>query len=321
MSRSGLLVWILCAGCAATPPAAAPAPPAAPAPSEWVSTLDRGHALVGKVWDVRQSKLVEPAPFFQELARARFVLLGERHDNPDHHRLQARALQALIDAKRTPTVVFEMLEVESQPEIDRYRTEPTATSAGFGAALRWEKSSWPPFAEYQPIFDVAFAAGLRIAAGNLAHASARALVKQGPAALPDAKRQELRLDQAFPPHLEAPLLDELRASHCGHLPEHLLGPMALAQHARDAQMARALLDAGENGAVLIAGSGHARLDRGVPYYVALEAPGATVASVALVEVQHERTDAAAYAESAGPFHYLWFTPRLTDEDPCAAFKK
>lgn len=321
MSRLGFLAWALCCSCAVTPQAAAPAPPVTPTKSEWTTQLDREHTLVGKVWDVRQSKLVEPASCFAELAKARFVLLGERHDNPDHHRLQARALQALVDAKRKPAVVFEMLEVERQPDIDRYRAEATATSAGFGAALQWEKSSWPPFAEYQAIFDVAFAAGLRITAGNLAHTAARALVKQGPGALPDAKRQELRLDQAFPPQLEAPLIEELRASHCGHLPEQLLGPMALAQHARDAQMARALLDAGENGAVLIAGSGHARLDRGVPYYLALEAPNATVASVALVEVQHERTDAPAYAESAGPFHYLWFTPRLTDEDPCAAFKK
>jgi uncharacterized iron-regulated protein len=98
--------------------------------------------------------------------------------------------------------------------------------------------------------------------------------------------------------------------------------MALAQHGRDAQMARVLVGAGPEGAVLIAGSGHARLDRGVPYYLALEAPGAPVLSIAFVEVASGKTDPGSYADArAGAYHYLWFTPRVTDEDPCAAFQK
>ncbi|MGZ9157183.1 MAG: ChaN family lipoprotein [Candidatus Binatia bacterium] len=32
------------------------------------------------------------------LARAEFVLLGEKHDNPDHHWLQAEVLRGLIAA-------------------------------------------------------------------------------------------------------------------------------------------------------------------------------------------------------------------------------
>jgi uncharacterized iron-regulated protein len=323
-----LLALSLSAGCAANPSPPAPPPAAAPPTAakpaangaEWLSTLDREHPLVGKVWSARQGGLVEDAVLYRDLAQARFVLLGERHDNPDHHRLQARALKELLRAGRRPAVVFEMLEVENQPVIDRYRAQPSPTAAGFGDAIGWNKSSWPPFIEYQPIFDVVFTARLRIVAGNLARASVRSLVKQGPSALPEAQRRELRLDEPFPAELEAPLIEELRASHCGHLPEQLLAPMALAQHARDAQMARALLGAEEQPAVLVAGSGHARLDRGVPYYLGLEAPGAHVVSLAIIEVEHEQTDPRGYL-GAAPFHYLWFTPRASDEDPCAAFRK
>jgi uncharacterized iron-regulated protein len=256
------------------------------------------------------------------MAQARFLLLGERHDNPDHHQLQARALSAVVRTGRRPAVVLEMLETGIQEVVDRYRASPHATSAGFGAAVGWQETSWPRYVEYQPIFDVAFGAGLRLVAGNLPHESARALVKQGPSALPEAKRQELRLDQAFPAELDAPLIEELRASHCGHLPETLLAPMALAQHARDAQMARALLGAPTEKAVLIAGTGHVRRDRGVPRYLALDAPDAPVVSVALVEVPAGQTDPASYVGRAAPppYDYLWFTPRLTDEDPCVAFK-
>jgi uncharacterized iron-regulated protein len=296
--------------------------PAAKA-SEWLSTLDRDHPLVGKVWSVQQGGLVDQAALYRDLAQARFVLLGERHDNPDHHRLQARVVKELLRAGRRPAVVLEMLDIENQLAIDRYLAQPTATAAGFGDAVGWSKSNWPPFTEYQPIFEVAFTARLRIQAGNLPHASVRSLVKQGPSALPEAQRRELRLEEPFPAELQAPLIEELRASHCGHLPEPLLAPMALAQHARDAQMARVLLSAEEQPAVLIAGSGHTRLDRGVPYYLGLDAPGARIASLAMVEVEKDQTDPRGYYQAAAlaPFHYLWFTPRVSDEDPCAAFRK
>ncbi|HXK20363.1 MAG TPA: ChaN family lipoprotein [Polyangiaceae bacterium] len=287
----------------------------------WLTTLDRDSVLVGKIWDVKAGAFVEPRAMLEHLAKARFILLGERHDNPDHHRLQGRVLGELVKAGRRPALVLEMLEVEQQPLVEQYSARGDASAAGFGAALSWEKTSWPPFKEYQPIFEAAFAAKLPIFAGNVAQADAKALVRQGTSALSAERVKELRLEPAFPAPLEATLVDELRASHCGQLPENLLGPMALAQHARDAQMAKVLADAGaQNGAVLISGGGHARLDRGVPYYLAFDAPGARVMSVSLREVRHGDVDPTSYAGEEGPFDYVWFTPRGSDEDPCAAFK-
>jgi uncharacterized iron-regulated protein len=304
------------------PPATAPPAAVAPAPSAaaWLTAVDRDNALVGKVWDVKANAFVAPSVLLPRLAAAHFVLLGERHDNPDHHRLQGRVVESLVSAGRRPAIVLEMLEVAQQAAIDEYVARADATAAGFGAALGWEKTSWPPFKDYQPIFDAAFAGKLPIVAGNVAQADAKALVKQGVAALPPERVQELRLAHAFPAPLEATLVEELRASHCGQLPENLLGPMALAQHARDAQMAKALVRAGaKDGAVLIAGGGHARLDRAVPYYLALDAPGASIASLVFREVQHAETEPKSYLADEGPFDYVWFTPRGTDEDPCAAF--
>ena len=309
---------------AAVEPAPVPGAPVAPEPakSEWLTTLDREHALVGKLWDVKAAAFVEPSLLIPQLASAKFVLLGERHDNPDHHRLQGAVLAELVKAGRRPAVVFEMLEIEQQRAIDEYLARSDASAAGFGAALEWQKTSWPPYSEYQPVFEAAFAGKLPIVAGNLAQGDAKALVKQGISALPGARVKALRLERAFPAALEAPLLDELRASHCGQLPDKLLPAMALAQHARDAQMAQVMVKAAAtDGAVLIAGGGHAQLERGVPYYLAFDAPGASIKSLLFREVRHGDTDPKHYATDEGRFDYLWFTPRATDEDPCAAFKK
>jgi uncharacterized iron-regulated protein len=307
--------------CASGTPAPPPQTPVTPAASRtWLTTLDRGHPLVGKIWDVQARAFVERNALIERLVRSRFVLLGERHDNPDHHRLQAELLQGMVERGRRPRVVFEMLELEQQGAVDEYWARPAATAAGFGAALRWQETSWPPFSDYQPIFEVARTAKLPVAAGNIAHDAARALVKQGLSALPGERVQELRLDRPFPEALGAALAEELRASHCGHLPEHLIEPMALAQHARDAQMASVMLGSGAaDGAVLIAGAGHVRRDRGVPYYLALGAADASVTSIALQEVAHELLEPGAYGAERAAFDYVWFTPRGSDEDPCAAF--
>ncbi len=269
----------------------------------------------------------------ERLAAAHFVLLGEKHDNPDHHRLQARLLQSLVRAGRRPALVLEMLEVEQQGAVDAFLGAPGAppSATGFGEAVGWAESGWPPLSEYAPVLEVALAAKLPIVAGNFARDEARALVKEGLSALPAQRVSKLRLDLALPEPLESALASELRDSHCGHLPERLIAPMALAQRARDAQMAAVMVQVGSlaaapsassaAGAVLIAGAGHARRDRGVPYYLALDAPGAPLVSLALLEVQGAASEPSAYLDAPESFDYVWFTPRHSDEDPCAAFTK
>jgi uncharacterized iron-regulated protein len=110
----------------------------------WLSKLDADNALVGKIWDVKAAGFVEARAVMARLAAARFVLLGERHDNPDHHRLQARVVEQLRAAGRRPALVFEMLEVSQQAAVDEYLKRPDASAAGFGVALGWERTSWPP---------------------------------------------------------------------------------------------------------------------------------------------------------------------------------
>jgi uncharacterized iron-regulated protein len=291
--------------------------------ASWQSSFDRDHPLAGRIWDCRHRTYVDADAVWQRAEGARVVLLGEKHDNPDHHRLQAAALAAVVAGARRPAVAFEMFDNDRQAAIDQYRTRASAPASGLGEAAGWA-AGWPPFATYLPIFAVAFQDRLPIVAANLPQARAHAIVHAGVSALgSDAAR--LGLDRPFPAALETSLEDELRASHCGALPDAMLGPMAVAQHARDAQMARSLVDSDKGqGAVLIAGAGHVRLDRGVPYYLRQHDPTPSMLSVAFVEVVRGEDDPRAYAKVFGaadlPFDFVWFTPASSDADPCAELK-
>jgi uncharacterized iron-regulated protein len=119
---------------------------------------------------------------------------------------------------------------------------------------------------------------------------------------------------------------EMADSHCGHLPETMMEPMVLAQRARDAHLAERLrtTDRGD-GAILIAGAGHVRADRGVPTHLTKQSPDRKVRTVGFIEVSPETREpqdyAAAYGAKRLPFDYVWFTPAAQREDPCAAFRK
>ena len=101
--------------------------------------------------------------------------------------------------------------------------------------------------------------------------------------------------------------------------------MTRAQRARDAIMADVMLRHRATGAVLIAGAGHVRRDIAAPLYLRARAPGASIASVALTEVQPGADDPAAYKTAAAEgatepaFDYLWFSARVERKDPCAGF--
>ena len=289
----------------------------------WQSAIGRDHPLAGRIWDVRRTRFVDEATMVRALAGARFVLLGEKHDNPDHHALQARVARALVDSGRRPLMAFEMLTPSQAPALERHRAARPRDSAGLGPAVGWEQSGWPEWSWYEPIVRVAVEAWLPIVPANLDAERVRALRREGVTALDPAFVRRHAFDATLADDVRTAMSDEIREAHCGHAPAAMLPGMIAVQRARDAAMADALT-AGDDGAVLIAGSGHVRTDRGVPAYLQRLAPRARTASVAFVEIEPGRMEAPRYAERLGgtlPFDYVWFTPAVDGEDPCEKFRK
>jgi uncharacterized iron-regulated protein len=292
----------------------------------WQAPLGQGHPLVGRIWDVAAGELIDSAALVDRLRHGRFVLLGEKHDNPDHHRLQAWLLRALVAAGRRPALGFEMFTLDDGTAIARQLAEHPTDAVGLAEAVNWQRSGWPAWAMYQPIAEAALEAKLPIIATNLAPATARALGQSGAAALEPVFAARYGLDRPLAPEVQAAMAQEIHAAHCGYAVEAQVNAMLLVQRARDAQMADNLAAAGQqDGAVLIAGAGHVRRDYGIPTYLASSTPEASVISVAFLEVSQDRLEPTAYVGRFGrptfPFDYVWFTPRVDDDDPCVAFEE
>lgn len=316
---------LLLSGCATSGSQAASAPKSEP-PRTWQSPLLLDHPLAGRIWDVSQGRWVDEPTVRAELAKARFVLLGEQHDNPDHHLLQASLVRELTGSGRHPTLAFEMLGVEQQPVVDEALAREPGNPDAIAQAVDWAKSGWPEWALYRPIFAAGLERGLPIVAANFPRAQGKALAMQGLPALSPELVTRLGLDTPLPEEAARALRAELFEAHCGYMPQEHLEPMMYVQRARDAQMAERLLasDKGD-GAILITGSGHARTDRGVPARLATLSPGAQVRSMAFIEVLPGKQEPQDYTDRFGtqrlPFDYVWFTPAAQREDPCAKLRE
>jgi uncharacterized iron-regulated protein len=279
---------------------------------------------VGRIWDAREGRFLDRAQLLARLLPARVVLLGEKHDNPDHHALQAEVLAALVEAGRRPAVAFEQFDGDQAVALAAFLAQGPENASGLGDAVGWGETGWPAWAMYQPMADVAVRYSLPILAANLPVRVARHLSRGGLAAVAPEDVEGLGLSSPLDPEVDAAMRQEIMDAHCGMAVEAMMAPMVLVQRARDAHMARVTADGARaaDGAVLIAGFGHARKDRAVPAYLP-ESVG-PVASLAFLEVVADRIDPAAYGgweEGEGPFDLVWFTPRVDDEDPCEKFRE
>lgn len=299
----------------------APTPPAGVI--AWTAPHGRDDPRVGRILDVARGSWVDEATLLDVLATADFVLLGERHDHPDHHGLQARILRALVARGRRPAVAFEMLDADDASAIEAVEAMADGDTATRAAALReavaWDQSGWPDWALYAPVFEAALAEALPIVPANLARAELHAIGRGGAAALAPERRAQLGLDEPADPDEFRALAEQIREAHCGHAPDAALERMVDVQRAWNAQLAASLAAAATSGgAVLIAGSEHVRRDRGAPRRLAQLAPDARIATLGFVEIDPRDTD--ALPDASAPFDFLWLTPRLDLEDPCEKYR-
>ena len=283
----------------------------------WTEAYGRDDPDLGAIVEVATGTRLGEGELLDRLRAADFVLLGETHDNADHHALQARVTRELGPVS---AVVFEQMATDQQATVVDYVRAHPNDAKGLGAALDWGASGWPDWALYAPIADAAMDNGAEIVAGNLPEAEVKGAIGRGLDGLPPALVQRGGLDAPLAPDLQADLMNELVESHCGYAPMAALGNMALVQRARDARMADRLAKVvGKGTGVLIAGAGHVRTDRGVPLYLARLAPKRTALSLAFVEVHDGVEDEIA----AMPYDYVWLTPshEPPDHDPCKALKE
>ena len=128
-----------------------------------------------------------------ELAKADVVFLGEQHDDPGTHRLQAAVLEGLARRRSGPIVLaLEMFERDAQPALDAW-LRGASSEADFLAVSR----PWPNHQnDYRPLIEIARAENWPVVAGNVPRRLAQAVSRRGPSRWIRSPRRTARLPPA-----------------------------------------------------------------------------------------------------------------------------
>lgn len=269
------------------------------------------HQLVDVIVEVESGRPVERAELEARLARADFVLLGEKHDNVRHHAIQAELVEALGRQGRLEAVAFEMLPTDRQTALVEHLAAG-GTVAAMATALGWADLGWGPWSWYGPIADAGHRHGALLVAANLSDDETARVYREGLAVLDPRLRQRTGLDEELGGDEQAARERAMVAAHCGHELGAAAARMVDVQRARDARMAERLaLLAGNGQGVLVTGNAHAATDVGVPVTLRRLRPAADVVSIGLVEVEPDWTEVPT---GEWPHDYVWLTPRAHDVD-------
>ena len=253
----------------------------------------------GRIRDLHTGESIAPQALVERLARAPRVVVGEQHDNRDHHTLQRWLLQALADQRAQGSLLLEMLTPQQQPRVDAVRQLP-ALPKDIPGALDWSPG-WD-WSLYGPMVEFALRQTYPVLSANLDSAEIQRIYRQAPAMSGTRSNAATVKDE---------LLGQIRESHCGLLPESQMPAMLAVQQQRDRRMAERLLEA-PTPALLFAGAWHVRKDVGMPLH-ALDLGGHD-APVVLMLAEEGSDVKPAMAD------YVWYTPATPPRDYCAQMR-
>lgn len=255
------------------------------------------HAPAGPATYLEEGGKVEPGDLLTPAGRpmalsalaqaaggARFVLVGEGHENRCDHRVQARVIHALSQGGAHPAVGLEMVDVDRQPLLDRFGAGEIPLEE-LDPTLGFTKQWGVPFERYQPIFEEAQAHGAPLVALNLPREVVRTVSREGLAGLPADQKEAV--PEPIPPLPEQEKrLRKAYEEHAEHLPrppsEESFRRFLLVQSLWDTQMANEALQASarlDRPVVVLAGAGHVEYGWGIGHRLRTLAPGAEVIEI------------------------------------------
>jgi uncharacterized iron-regulated protein len=297
-------------------------------------------AIAATFYDARSGARLSRRQLLQRMAPAPIVLLGEVHDNRDHHRVRAGLLLEWVrrQPSRPAAIVFEHLDREHNEALRLAQGEPPQRGRdrnhGEGPSLLelldaagFDREGWG-WPAHLPLFEAAQASGARWIAANLSRASARRLSREPDAAV-EPVLQAMLESSRWSADAQQSLSQALLQGHCNAIPASAVESIARVQRLRDAALALPLLDASERRSLLLAGNGHVRRDHGVPLYLGAFEKEALVVGFEELDGGTPAGGTADLASIVGAARALDFargydcvclTAGAAREDPCAELK-
>ncbi|MDD9300983.1 MAG: ChaN family lipoprotein [Desulfobacter sp.] len=308
-------------------------------------TIMRNDPLIGKIVNSSTQKLVDFTSLMAALEPYDVIYISEKHDNPMHHDIQHRIIQHLVDRGKSPTIGFEFFSVYDTPlllnlgdaqKAGHQLKSDTALETKMRKNLGWANQSDRMWAYYWNLLSLAGENNLQATGLDISSAQKRRITRKGLAGLTRIEQKRLFSTKLDDPAYEAHMKSIFKAVHCGMNHGKMTERLYDTWTARNDQMALSIVELHESGrnrkpsgpVVVIMGNGHTEYGLGVIDRVRHLAPGISQVNLAMTEISRKPAVLDEYLDPlelegfapVPPADFLWFTQRVSYEDPCEKFK-
>ena len=247
---------------------------------------DDDCVAAGAWLDPASGATLAPGSVLDRAAKSAVVLLGEVHDNPDHHRWQLQVMAALHGRAGSLVLGFEAFPRSVQPLLDRW-VAGEFDETGFLEAVGWNHIWGLDAGLYMPLFHFARMNRIAMVALNVDRALIDTIGEAGWDAVPDDQRHGVG-DPAAPDAAYVDMLVDVFREHRAMAGEdHDTAEIDRdetgfrrfmdVQLTWDRAMAEALAGVGEPALVIgVIGGGHLERGYGVPHQLAALGVGDTM---------------------------------------------
>jgi len=306
-----------------------------------VKTSEKHDPLAGKILDTSSGKMISFSTLMDDIMAHDVIYLSEKHDNPMHHAIQHRIIQHLVESGRSPALGFEFFAVHDTPLLLSFvdsgnhrhgKKYDAMIETDLRRQLDWDRQSDQMWGYYVDLLKRARDNTLMAAGLDLPGPLKRRITRKGMSDITGFEKNLIfstGLDnRAYAEHMKA----IFAAVHCGMGDEAMRNRLYDTWKARNDTMARSitLLAKETTGpVVVIIGNGHTEYGLGVVDRVKHLDVGLSQVNLALTEIRPDPADHGLYLAPLDldgfapvpPADYIWFTRRVSYEDPCRAFQE
>ncbi|PIE61099.1 MAG: hypothetical protein CSA29_05095 [Desulfobacterales bacterium] len=306
--------------------------------------MPRQDPLIGKIISAKTKKQVSYDQLLHTIRAYDVVYISEKHDNPVHHNVQKRIIRDLSESGHPPQIGFEFFSVSDTPLLLNFmdsknaRHTPemeNAVQKKMREKLGWTDQTDKMWSFYWSLLTLARDNGLTVAGLDLTTSQKRRITRKGAENL-----TALETKQIFSTHLNDPVYKAhmtalFKAVHCGMGHGRMAEKLYDTWLARNDRMALSITELHDTKApnsgpvIVIMGNGHTEYGLGVMDRVAYLNPSISQLNLAMTEINPTPADLDDYLTPLDlkgyspelPADFLWFTQRVSYEDPCLKFRK
>ncbi|MCA1787163.1 MAG: ChaN family lipoprotein [Desulfobacteraceae bacterium] len=297
--------------------------------------------LTGKILDAGSGKIISFSALMDDIMNHDVIYLSEKHDNPMHHAIQHRIIDHLVESGRSPALGFEFFAVHDTPLLLSFvdsgkhrhgKKHDAMIETDLRRQLDWDRQSDQMWEYYFDLLKRARDNTLMAAGLDLPGPLKRRITRKGMSDITGFEKSLIfstDLDnRAYAEHMKA----IFAAVHCGMGDDAMRNRLYDVWKARNDTMAHSITTLAKESTgpvVVIIGNGHTEYGLGVMDRVRHLNAGLSQINLALTEIRPDPADHGVYLEPLDldgftpvpPADYIWFTQRVSYEDPCRAFQK